>query len=160
MNSAGMGFDGEVAERVESRPKPVGGTVPYLSNLLACLISYRNKHAVVTYDGQRLEGTFNSVIAANGGYFGGGMFIAPNASATDGLFDLVLLGDLSKPEVVANLPGLYKGTHIRHPKVTVLRAREITVESRERGLVQADGEVAGMSPATFRIIPGGVRIIV
>lgn len=160
LNVGGMGFDGEVVERVESRPKPVGGTLPYLSNLLVSLINYRNKHAVVTYDGHRLEGTFNSVVAANGGYFGGGMLIAPNASATDGLYDLVLLGDFTKAEVVANLPRLYKGTHINHPKVTVLRAREIRVESRERGLIQVDGEVVGLSPAVFRIIPGGVRIIV
>lgn len=158
VNVAGVGFDGEVIERVESRPKAGGGTIPYLTNLFVSLVNYRNKPMDITYDGRRLSGTFNSVIAANGAYFGGGMFIAPHADAGDGRFDLILLGDLNKLEVIQNLPRLYKGTHITHPKVTELRAGEIRVEAGVRALVQADGELVGMSPATFRIVPGAVRI--
>jgi YegS/Rv2252/BmrU family lipid kinase len=158
LNVAGLGFDGEVVERVESRPKPVGGTIPYLYNLFLSLVTYRNKDVTVQYNGRILSARFNSVIAANGAYFGGGMFVAPNASANDGLFELVLLGDLNKAEVVANLPRLYKGTHITHPKVTVLRAREIQASARQRALIQADGELVGLSPATFRIIPQALRM--
>ncbi len=161
MNVAGLGFDGEVIERVErgtKGTKAIGGTIPYLSNLFVSLVAYRNKNFTITYDGRTLAGRFNSVVCANGAYFGGGMFIAPKARLDDGLFDLVLLGDLTKPEIVVTLPRLYKGTHLSHPKVTLLHAKEVRVESRERALVQADGELVGMGPAVFRIIPQALRV--
>ena len=158
MNVAGLGFDGEVIERVERGTKAIGGTIPYLSNLFASLLAYRNKNVTITYDDRSLTGRFNSVICANGAYFGGGMFIAPKSRLDDGLFDLVLLGDFTKPEIVANLPSLYKGTHLSHPKVTLLHAREVRVNNQERALVQADGELVGMGPAVFRIIPQALRV--
>jgi diacylglycerol kinase (ATP) len=161
MNVAGLGFDGEVIERVErgaKGTKAIGGTIPYLSNLFASLLAYRNKNFTITYDGRPLAGRFNSVVCANGAYFGGGMFIAPKSKVDDGLFDLVLLGDLTKPEIVVTLPRLYKGTHLTHPKVTLLHAKEVRVDSQERALVQADGELVGMGPAVFRIIPGALRV--
>ncbi len=158
MNVAGLGFDGEVIERVERGSKAIGGTIPYLTNLFASLLAYRNKNVTISYDGRTLAGRFNSVVCANGAYFGGGMFIAPKARLDDGVFDLVLLGDFTKPEIVANLPSLYKGTHLSHPKVTLLHAKEVRVESRERALVQADGELVGMGPAIFRVIPQALRV--
>lgn len=158
VNVAGLGFDGEVAERVERSTKAIGGTIPYLTNLFACLMAYRNKEVEVQYDGQSVTGRANSVIAANGRYFGGGMFIAPNASLDDGLLDLIFIGDLGKVEVVVNLPRLYRGTHIYHPKVRVYRAREIRVTAKERMLIQADGELAGQAPVTFRIIPQALQV--
>jgi len=159
VNVAGLGFDGEVAERVEHSSKAIGGTIPYLMNLFACLLAYQNKDVEIRYNGQTVTGRANSVIAANGRYFGGGMFIAPNASLDDGLLDWLLLGDLSKVEVVVNLPRLYKGTHIYHPKVRVYRAREIQVTARERMLIQADGELVGQAPVTFRVIPKALRVV-
>ena len=158
MNVAGLGFDGEVIERVERGTKAIGGTIPYLSNLFASLLAYRNKNFTITYDDRTLAGRFNSVICANGAYFGGGMFIAPKSKVDDGLFDLVLLGDLTKPEIVVTLPRLYKGTHLSHPKVTLLHAKEVRVVNQERALVQADGELVGMGPAVFRIIPQALRV--
>ncbi len=158
LNIAGLGFDGEVIQRVERSSKAAGGTIPYLTNLFVSLVTYRNKSVQVRYDGQTLSGRVNSVITANGRYFGGGMFIAPNASLDDGLFDLVILGDLTKPEVVANVPRLYKGTHITHPKVKVYQAQEVQVTAQERMLIQADGELVGQAPATFRVIPRALKV--
>jgi diacylglycerol kinase (ATP) len=143
---------------VEAGDKSAGGTIPYLTNLLVSLLAYKNKNVRLTFDGQTLNCRANSVIAANGRYFGGGMFIAPNAALDDGLFDLVLLGDLNKIEVVANLPRLYKGTHITHPKIKVYHASEIQVSAQEPLLVQADGELVGQAPATFRVVPGALRV--
>lgn len=158
-NVAGLGFDGEVVERVQASSKAVGGTLPYLTNLLITLVAYKNKTITLHFDGLTQQRRLNSVIVCNGRYFGGAMHIAPPADLKDGAFDLVLLGDLTKPELVANLPRVYKGTHLTHPKVDIYRAQQVRVDTAERMLVQADGELLGRAPATFWVIPSVLRVI-
>ena len=157
-NVAGLGFDGEVADRVNRAGKS-GGTLVYQIMLLRNLAGYQNKHVTLTIDGRRSEGVMNSVVLANARYFGGGMFVAPNARWDDGLFDMILLGDLGKMEVIANMPKLYRGTHLTHPKVTELRALEVRVEARERMFLQAEGELVGEAPATFSLLPKGLKVL-
>ena len=160
INAAGLGFDGEVAELANRFPKLVGGTVTYLMCLFIGLVTYHNKNVEFSFDGQHVRGRLNSVIVCNGRYLGGGMFMAPEASFEDGIFDVVILGNLNKLEVVANLPRVYKGTHLTHPKVSLCHAREVHVEARERMFLQADGELVGEAPGTFQIIPQALRVVV
>jgi diacylglycerol kinase family enzyme len=88
------------------------------------------------------------------------MHIAPHAALDDGLFDVIIIGDTSKLEVIANVPRIYRGTHLSHPKVDEYRAREVQVQARERMFLQADGELIGEAPATFQIIPQALRVLV
>ncbi len=158
VNVAGLGFDGEVSVRVNRMSKRLGGTIPYLTSLVLTLFSYTNKDAEITFDGQQLRGRFNSVIICNGQYFGGGMWIGPEAAPDDGIFDLVLLKDLNKLEFLMNVPRVYKGTHLTHPKVDSFQAKEVRVEAKQRMFVQADGELVGEGPATFRVMPGALNL--
>jgi len=158
INVAGLGFDGEAAERANRSSKALGGTITYLISLVITLVSYQNKHVELTMDGQTARRRLNSVIVSNGRYFGGGMFIAPHADLQDGLFDVIILGDLNKLEFAQNVPKVYNGTHLTHPKVEEYRAREVRVVSQERMLIQAEGELLGMAPATFRLLPQAIRV--
>jgi len=158
VNVAGLGFDGEAAVRVNRMSKRISGTIPYLTGLLLTLFSYRNKDVELTLDGQRVAGRFNSVIICNGQYFGGGMWIGPKAAADDGIFDIVILKDLNKLEFLINVPRVYKGTHLTHPKVESFQAKEVHVEAKQRMFIQAEGELVGEAPATFRIIPGALKL--
>jgi diacylglycerol kinase (ATP) len=158
VNVAGLGFDGETAVRVNRMSKRISGTLPYLTGLVVTLLSYANKDVQLTVDGQPLAGRWNSVIICNGQYFGGGMWIGPHAAADDGIFDVVLLKDLNKVEFLLNVPRVYKGTHLTHPKVQSLQGREAHVEARQRMFIQAEGELVGEAPATFRLIPGALNL--
>lgn len=162
VNAAGMGFDAEVTVRANSAPRVLGGTVPYLSSLFTTLVSYRNKHITITIGGENVcwKGKANSMVVANGQFFGGGMKIAPEAALSDGEFDLVILGDFDKIDLVRNVPRVYDGSHLTHPKVHLLRAHEIEATSPDRLLLQADGEVLGRAPARFSIVPGALTLIV
>jgi diacylglycerol kinase (ATP) len=160
-NAAGLGFDAEVSLRANAAPRVLGGTIPYLSSLLMTLGSYRNKRiAMAADDAPPWRGRVNSMVVANGQYFGGGMKIAPDARLSDGEFDVVILGDLGKIDLVRNVPKVYDGSHLSHPKVRVLRAGKIEASSPDRLLLQADGEVLGMAPATFTVAPAALRMIV
>ncbi len=158
VNVAGMGFDAEVIERLERGGKRGGGTIPYYTTLIATISSYWNKDVALRMDDRRIEGRMNSVIICNGKYFGGGMMISPNATLDDALFDVIILGDFGTLEVILNTPRLYNGTILTHPKVSEYRAKTVTVEPKQRMLIEADGEFIGQGPATFRIYPAALKL--
>jgi len=158
VNVAGMGFDSEVCVRVNRMSKRISGTIPYLTSLALTLFSYANKDVTLTYDGQTMSGRYNSVVICNGQYFGGGMWIGPKAAADDGIFDVVILKDLGKLEFLLNVPRVYKGTHLTHPKIASFQARQVHVEAKQRMFIQAEGELVGEAPATFAIIPAALSI--
>ena len=159
INVAGLGFDGEVCDRVNRSSKALGGTIPYLSSLLVTLFTYRNKRVRWTLDGQERDEVLNSVIVANARYFGGGMHISPNSRMDDGLFHVVTLGDWGKAEFLVAVPRVYNGTHLSHPKVKEYMGREVTVGADGRMFLQAEGDLFGEAPATFRILPRALQVL-
>lgn len=160
VNAAGVGFDAAAVETTERLPKYFGGTIPYLAGLLRTLVGYRNK-SVVLRIGDKVEAArILSVVVANGSYFGGGMHVAPEASLNDNLLDVVVFGDVGKFDLLKSLPMVYKGTHGTHPKVSMEKAATINVESSERVLVHADGELLGETPASFWLMPAALSIVV
>ena len=154
VNVSGVGFDAVVAGHASMSRLP-GATLSYLAAVAASLIRFRNIEVSVQADDRHLTGPMCAVLAANGRYFGGGMLIAPMADFNDGLLDLVILGDLSKMDLIRNVPRVYRGTHTGHPKFTTLKARSIRVEGPfgQPAPVQLDGEVFGHTPVTFTIEP-------
>ena len=157
-NVAGMGFDAEVIERTERGGKRGSGTIPYYSALIATVFKYQNKTVSLRVDDQTLEGAVNSVVVCNGKFFGGGMMVGPHAALDDGKFDVIVIGDFGTLEVILNTPRLYNGTILTHPKVKEYRGTVVTVASKERMLIEADGELIGEGPASFRIIPAGLKL--
>ncbi len=157
VNVAGLGIDAVVAQRA-ARSRLPGSTFAYLAALGTSLARYRTIEVSIIADGQQHTGQVCSVLAANGRYFGGGMLIAPMADAADGLLDLAILGDLSKMDLLRNLPNVYRGTHVHHPKFTTEKVRSIRVDGppSQPALVQLDGEVVGRTPVTFTIEPNRV----
>jgi diacylglycerol kinase family enzyme len=101
-----------------------------------------------------------SVAAANSKQFGGGMRLAPNASLTDGLLDVVIIEDMSKPRFLRLAPTVFSGRHLRYPEVLVLRGREIQISATEPFTLYADGEPLAELPVTVRALPRAVRVIV
>jgi len=159
INVAGIGFDGAVSDRVNRSSKALGGTIPYLSSLLVTLFSYANKRVRWTLDGQARDEVLNSVIVANARYFGGGMFISPNSKMDDGLFHVITLGDWGTLEFLVAVPRVYNGTHLTHPKVKEYIGREVTVEADGRMFLQAEGDLIGEAPATFKILPRALQVL-
>ncbi len=161
VNFAGFGFDAEIVRRTTQQFKALGSLPSYLMGLLTTLVSYRNKDIAMKVDGEVIEKRVCAVIMNNGKYGGGGMYAAPDADLADGLLDVLIIGDMSKPDLLASLPRIYKGTHLTHRKVAIKKAREIEVSSRNgRMQLQADGELLGEVPARFRVLPSALNIIV
>ncbi|HCW50986.1 MAG TPA: lipid kinase [Clostridiales bacterium] len=160
-NIGDLGLGGETVARVNRTTKAFGGLFSFLWGTLATVATYRNKDIELVIDGgEPIRGRMNSVVVANGRFFGGGMEIAPQAVMDDGLFDIVVLGNISRLELVANISRVYRGAHLDHPKIALWRGREVTVRSQDTVLLDLDGEQPGRADAVFTILPGRLEVIV
>jgi YegS/Rv2252/BmrU family lipid kinase len=160
VNFAGLGFDAEIVKATTQRFKALGSVPSYLAGLLSTFLFYKNREVSLKLDGEAEDRKVCVIMMSNGKYGGGSMFLAPNADPTDGFFDVLIIDDLSKPELLWSLPRLYRGTHLTHPKVTVKRAREIDICARQQMSLQADGELLGESPACFHVLPAALNVVI
>jgi diacylglycerol kinase (ATP) len=157
-NVASAGMSGAIAKRANETTKVLGGKVSYAWATVAVFARWRNGEVRVDVDGVARAGRMQDVIVANGRYFGGGMKICPEAEPDDGLFDVLLIGDVTRAELLQTMPRLYRGTHLPHPKGELLRGRVVAVESEEPLPIELDGEQPGTTPARFEVVPGALRV--
>lgn len=156
INIGSLGFDAAVTQEANDRPRKFA---PYYASIFAALRSYTNKQLTYKLDGQTHAGIFNSIVVANGNYYGSGMRIAPSADPRDGLFEIVTMGNVKKAEVVGGALLFYAGLHRYYPRIKILAGRELEIEpTSERIPIQLDGEVVGYTPAKFEIIPSAIRL--
>jgi len=159
VNFAGIGFDAEIVKATTQRFKALGSLPSYLMGLLSTLLFYKNRQVSLILDGQAEDRRVCAIMMNNGKYGGGGMLTAPHADPTDGMLDVLIIDDLSKPDLLRSLPRIYRGTHLAHPKVTMKRAREIEVRTAQHMSIQTDGELLGEAPARFSVLPAALNII-
>jgi len=160
INQAAIGFTAEVVETTRKQFKLLGGTVPYVIALLVALASYRKREVTLSFDGRSRSGRVLSVVFSNGAYFGGGMRVAPGADLSDGLLDVVIVGDVGRVDFILTFPTVYSGTHLSHPKVSLERTANIKLDSPERPLIEADGELIGEAPARFSVLPAALSVVI
>ena len=158
VNFAGMGFDAEVAKATTIKYKTLNATASYLAGLFTVLVFYKNKEVILRIDGKVSREKVCTILLSNGKYGGGGMLAAPEAEIADGLLDILIIGDLSKPDLLWSLPRVYRGTHLTHPKVTLKKVRQIEIWSDDSVPLQADGELLGELPARAHVLPSLLNI--
>ena len=157
VNSAGAGFDATVAVRAASIRGP--GTVPYLLGVLGALRAHRPVPASITLDGRLTwTGSMTMAVVANGPHYGGGMTIAPAARPDDGCLDLIVVGHLRRAALLAWLPTVYWGAHMRSARVTTGRGRAIEIETETPVAVHLDGEPVGTTPLRIAVRPRALRV--
>jgi diacylglycerol kinase (ATP) len=157
-NVASVGMSGAIAQRANDTSKALGGKVSYVWATFAVFARWSNGEVTVTVDGERRQARMHDVVVANGPYFGGGMKICPDADPADGTFDVLLIGDLTKRDLLLTLPKTFRGRHLPHPKAELLRGTRVTVEATEPLPLQLDGEQPGTSPVSFELVPRALRV--
>lgn len=160
LNVAGLGFDADVARTVNRMPSALRrGTTSFVAAVLL-QIARKAVHPVDIYlDGRLVQRRCLMIAVANGAFYGGGMMICPKASREDGLLDVCIVGDLSRPEVLKLLPKVFSGAHVGHPKVEIHRAQVVRVEGLPTMALELDGDVVGSVPAEFRVRPAALRVV-
>jgi diacylglycerol kinase (ATP) len=158
-NVGSVGMSAAVAQRANGMSKALGGKATFFYALTRVFLEWQNTQISVELDdGTRREARMHDVVVANGRWHGGAMMLAPEAEPDDGLFDVILIGDINKRDFVTTAPKIYKGTYLAHPKVELLRARSVSVAAPERLPIELDGEQVGATPARFEVVPRALRV--
>ena len=157
-NVASAGISGAIAQRANESSKALGGKVSYYWATLAVFVGWQTGEMRVTVDGESRNGKMIDAVVCNGRYLGGGMMMCPEAEPDDGVFDVLLIGNVTKRDLLLVLPKTYKGNHLPHPRLELLRGKVVTVESAEPLPIELDGEQPGTTPARFEVLPRALRL--
>jgi diacylglycerol kinase (ATP) len=157
-NIASVGMSGAIAQRANETTKALGGKASYLWATLAVFARWQNNEVRLSVGDEIRGGRMHDVVVANGRYFGGGMMICPEAEPDDGLFDVLLIGDLTKRDLLLTLPKTYRGRHLPHPKAELLRGAAVTVDAESPLPIELDGEQPGTTPIRFEVVPQALRV--
>jgi YegS/Rv2252/BmrU family lipid kinase len=157
-NVASAGISGAIAQRANETSKALGGKVSYYWATLAVFVRWQTGEMRLTIDDETRTGRMIDVMVANGRYLGGGMMMCPQAEPDDGLFDVLLIGDVTRRDLLFTLPKSYRGKHLPHPRLELLRGRVVTVDADEPLPVELDGEQPGTTPVRFEVVPRALRV--
>jgi YegS/Rv2252/BmrU family lipid kinase len=160
-NICSFGVSGLVDQEVNRSTKALGGTLSFMMGSVRALLKYEDTSVRIVVDGGPSENVEITTLAvANGKYFGGGMKVAPDAEASDGLFDVTIWSGYTIVDFALKSRALYDGSHVNLSGTRRLRCKELLAESDSgrRVLLDVDGEQPGHLPCTIPMLAGAIRL--
>ena len=151
------GFDARVSARTGLLPTGLG-RLRYPLAALAALPTLQPAAYRLEVDGELMPAEAVLVAVANGSSYGGGMRIVPTARLDDGLLDVLVAAPVRPVQMLRLLPAVYRGGHVAHPAVRVLRARILRMHGPPL-TAYADGEPVGELPLTVAVEPGALTVL-
>jgi YegS/Rv2252/BmrU family lipid kinase len=162
LNAAEMGVAGEIIERSKKVREVVNSRiVSTITSIAATLPTYQSNECEISIDNNRKKFAIKMTMAvvANGQFLGGGFKVAPHASMSDGLLDLVVLKDSGSLKMIDELFNMKDGDYKEEDKIVYRQVRKVSLTSKERDVtVTVDGEPIGILPATFEVIPHALTV--
>jgi diacylglycerol kinase family enzyme len=159
LGSVYAGVD-SLASEIVDRAHRLPPSVQYPYAAVRSVLQFSPTRFTVDVDGRVLTEDAYTVVVANSGYYGAGMKIAPGATLTDGLLDVVLIRAASKLRLIRSLPKLYDGTHVDLDDVLVLRGSDVRVSSAHPVTGYADGERLAPLPVRATVRPAALSVLV
>jgi len=161
INVVSFGLGGDVSRLVNGwrgrLPGWIGGRTRFAVAAIRALANYKTTAVTVRTDQSEVNVESNLLVIANGRFAGGGMMLAPHARIDDGLFDIVVTDRASRLDVIRELPRIRRGGYIDNPRVSLLRAQEVSLVTELRVPLDIDGESGDYAPARLRVLPSAIR---
>lgn len=159
LSNAGVGFDALISKEFATSEKR--GLMVYSWLVTKNLWTYKEWNWQVKIDGKELQQKAFMINVANGQQFGYNFKIAPNASYTDGWFDVSIIKPFPKILGSSLVIRAMNGTIDKSPYVDTYRAKEITISHPDLKLMQTDGDARKCThEITFRMMPMALKVIV
>lgn len=157
LNVCGTGFDVTVLDYTLAAKKYCRGLLPYLIGLIRGIAHYKPTLVRFTADGKTEEREVLICSVANGRFFGGGIAICPEATADDGLLDLVVVEHKPRWLLPFLVLPLLMGLVLKFPFTTHKRCQDVEIYSKGMRL-NADGEITNIDSAKFSIQQGALTL--
>ena len=160
INIAGGGRITELTYEVPSKLKTVLGQMAYYLKGIEMLPSIRSSNVRIEYDGQVFDDKAMMFLIGLTNSVGGFEKLAPDASINDGKFTLLILKEVNMAEFIRLASLALRGEHLSDPHVIYAKASRVSVSSKERVMLNLDGEYGGVLPAVFQNLEKHIEVLV
>ena len=160
-NGMDIGFGAHGARNVALVPRFLTGFGAYLGALLLTMIRYPLLRVRLQLDDAApFDLTTAMTAVMNGTTFGGSFRVCPEANAEDGLLDVLLVEAVGRLEILQLVPKILRGAHAGDPRLRLVRAKRVRIESAEPLLVEADGEIVfkDVKQIDIDLLPRALRV--
>jgi diacylglycerol kinase (ATP) len=157
--AAGVGLFAD-ALALSGSGRPTKSLMRTLAAILRLWLTHHPHRLTLVIDGQRHTEEAVMVTVANSFRLGYAIPIAPTARVTDGQLDVVILGPLTRGELMPYFHAIRAQSHTHLPKVLVMKAQEVQISARRPLGVHVDDRVRKRTPVTVRVAPGALRVMV
>ncbi len=155
INVASFGIDAEIANTANKlKLKNIKGKFVYSFSIIKNYFPYKS----INVDINNVNKLITILTICNGSYYGGGYNIAPTAELNDGLFDVYLVENLNKIEILKLMLKLIKVEHINDPNVKFYKTDCINIESPLEINCNLDGEIIKGKKFDFSINKNAISL--
>jgi YegS/Rv2252/BmrU family lipid kinase len=156
---ASLGFDSD-ANQIANQSRLVRGNLVYLYAGLRALAGWKPATFTAVVDGEHHTVRGYGVAVGNSKAYGGGMFLFPHAELDDGKLEVLMHEEHSKLTALRDILRVFKGTHLDAPYVHLCQGSVVEVSADRPFVVYADGDALATTPATIRVEPRCLRVVV
>lgn len=161
INIVDVGLGGLVARQLQRSRRFLNAFLTYQKVIISSLLSYQTIDLSASIDDFTYRGKTMLIAIANGKYFGSGIGIAPDADPSNGMFAVVVVGDVSKWKYIQHIDDARKCRHLNLDGMIYRQAASIHIEScMVEFPVDMDGEFVGYGPIEVRMVPGAIDFYV
>ena len=136
--TCGMGFDAFVSQKFAESGKR--GPICYLENILREGLKYKPETYVVEDETGTKRYKAFLISCANASQYGNNAYIAPQASMSDGLLDVVVMEPfdvLDAPQVSIDM---MNKTLDKNSKIKTFRCKQLHIHRNQEGVIHYDGD--------------------
>lgn len=157
--TCGMGFDAFISMKFAEAGKR--GPVTYLENILREGMKYRpERYEITDENGTSVYNAF-LVSFANASQYGNNAYIAPQASMSDGLLDMIIMEPfdiLDAPQISIDM---FNKTLDKNAKIKTFKTRNIHVHREKEGLIHYDGDpVMTGADVDISVVNKGIKVVI
>lgn len=159
INVVCIGIDAEIANNVDiMKDIKIPRSQIYNASILYTFFKYKFKEIEFTLNEMKNKDKYTILTICNGNFYGGGYKIAPNASISDGLFDIYFVSKISKLKIPALILKIIRGTHESSPLVHKNISNSIHFSSKEDIVANIDGETLVDKHFNIQLIKDGLTL--
>ena len=157
--TCGMGFDAFVSQKFAEAGKR--GPITYVENVLREGLKYEPE----TYEIQDEQGLTRAkaflISCANASQYGNNAYIAPQASMSDGLLDVIIMEPFDVIEAPQISIEMFNKTLDKNSKIKTFRCQKLHIHRKQAGVIHFDGDpVMTDADVDIELKPKGIRVVV
>ena len=157
--TCGMGFDAFISMKFATAGKR--GPITYMQKILEEGLRYEPETYIIEDRERTHQHKAFLVSAANASQYGNNAYIAPQASMSDGLLDIIIMEPFDIIEAPQVAIELFNKTLDKNIKIKTFRAKHIHIQRKKEGFIHYDRDpICSDADVDISIVPKGINIIV